>query len=137
MEDYTGKVLNGKEFNKLFIEKKYKITNEKEIHYGLKYKTGLNEDIVSFNPKGSCKEGGIYFTNYSNIFKFIDFGNGVREVIIPDDALVYIEEYKFKTDKLILKEKILYEKLFENDYEICKLAVQQNRDALRYVKNQT
>ena len=39
-----------------------KITNKEENHYGLGYHDGLVEDIIPFQPEGSCVPGGIYFT---------------------------------------------------------------------------
>ena len=55
----------------------YKILNKKENHYGLQYQTGLNEDILEFNPSGDCTSGGIYFTR-EDIFAFLDYGPFIR-----------------------------------------------------------
>jgi hypothetical protein len=64
MEGQTlfGKVLPGKEFNKLNKGKQLiKLTNIEENHNGFQFNTGLNIDTVPFNPSGDCKPGGIYF----------------------------------------------------------------------------
>jgi len=73
------------------VEKKkkmtyYKITNESENHNNLQYQDGLVEDILPFNPKGSCCPGGIYFSDEKNILDFLDYGVFIREVTIPNDT---------------------------------------------------
>ena len=85
----------------------YKITNEEEYHYGLQYHTGLNVDILPFNPSGDCEPGGIYFSS-KDILAFLDYGPWIREVIIPEDAQVYENPgfpKKWKADKVILGER--------------------------------
>lgn len=51
----------------------YKILSEEEVQYGMKYHDGLNEDILPFNPTGSCMPGGIYFSR-EDILAFISYG---------------------------------------------------------------
>ena len=52
--------------------------------------------------------------------------------------MVYVEDNKFKTNKFTLKERILLEDFPSwNNLEFCKLAVQQNGYALKYVNGQT
>ena len=81
----------------------YKLTNETENHNGFQFNDGINIDTVSFNPTGKCSAGGIYFTERDNIGRWISYINVsyIREIEIIDDSMVYIEEYKFKADKLI------------------------------------
>ena len=132
-------VISGSEFNEkyegiIF----YKLTNDTENHHGLQYKDGLNEDIIPFSSKGECTSGGIYFTDEKNIEKWIHCCNDsivkwIREVQIPNDAKIYIEKNKYKTDKIILNER----KLFWEIEKLCKLAVQQNGYVLKYIKIQT
>ena len=43
--------------------KYYKITNKEENHNGFQYKDGLNIDTIEFDPNGSCRPGGLYYTN--------------------------------------------------------------------------
>lgn len=85
----------------------YKITNEKENHNGLQYKTGLNVDILPFNPSGDCKPGGIYFAR-EDILAFLEYGPWIRKVFIPKGANVYENPglpEKWKADKVILGER--------------------------------
>jgi hypothetical protein len=88
----------------------YKILNEKEKHYGLQYKYGLNIDPVPFDPSGDCRRGGIYFAR-EDILSFLHYGPWIRKVTIPEDAFVYENPgtpKKWKADRVILgkKEKI-------------------------------
>lgn len=85
--------------------KYYKITNETEIHNGLKYKAGLNVDPLPFNPSGDCLPGGIYYTDAKNICYFLGCGPWIREVTLPKDAQVYQNPgipLKWKADKVKL-----------------------------------
>ena len=59
--------------------KYYKITNQKEKHFGLRYHDGEITDILPFNPQGDCEKGGIYFAR-EDILAFIDYGPWIREV---------------------------------------------------------
>jgi hypothetical protein len=63
-----------------------KITNQEENHHGLQYHTGLVEDIIPFERKGTCVAGGIYFTTPQYICRFLSFGEWIRELTIPKDA---------------------------------------------------
>ena len=47
-----------------------KCLNNELKHFDFHYKIGLNEDIIPFNPSGSCKLGGLYFTTNEHISKF-------------------------------------------------------------------
>jgi hypothetical protein len=86
----------------------YKVINQFEEHNGMHYKTGLNVDILPFDPSGSCNPGGLYFT-CEDILSFLDYGPWLREVTIPEDAKVYRDpgdnETKWKADKIILGER--------------------------------
>jgi ankyrin repeat protein len=59
--------------------KYYKITNQKENHYGLQYHDGEVTDILPFNPQGDCQSGGIYFAR-EDILSFLYCGPWIREV---------------------------------------------------------
>src|SRR5579872_654097 len=107
---YNGVIMSGKEFNQLHKQiRLVKLTNSREHHNGLRYKTGLNIDIKPFNPSGSCEVGGMYFVRESEMSKWIIYNNKkiryMRDVIIPDDAKVYIEHDKFKANQLILGQR--------------------------------
>lgn len=99
------KVYTGKEFNEIAIRygmKFYKFTNHNEIHHGFQIRDGLNVDTIEFNPRGECQAGGLYFTDKEHALCWKRGNTFFREVTIPDDAQVYIEKLKYKTDKFIL-----------------------------------
>ena len=106
----VGKVYTGGDFNTLLGKTElYKLTNETELHNGYQFVDGLNIDTIKFDPTEECKKGGIYITTLDNIGKWIKYNHTLmvnyRKVQIPNDALVYIENNKFKVDKLILYKK--------------------------------
>ena len=105
-----SKLLSGKDFNQRYQTGKFvKLTNELENHNGYQFETGLNIDSIPFNPSGECRPGGIYFCLVEKIPMWLNYTDQpmiyVRWVSIPDDALVYIEEDKFKADRMILSER--------------------------------
>lgn len=110
-----GTEISGIEFNNIFPNTNFvKLTNDMENHNNFQFHDGLNIDTIPFNPTGVCKKGGIYFIIKENAWKWITYKNiitkYIREVIIPDDARVYIEAGKFKTDKIILEKRELINK---------------------------
>ena len=121
--------LSGERFNEKYPLKFYKVTNKKEKHHELRYETGLNIDPIKFNPNGSCEAGGIYFADEENVYKFLEFGPNIRKVTIPDDARVYIEDGKYKADRVILSPKISGTEL-EKFYLMI---VKQDGYSLKYV----
>jgi hypothetical protein len=95
---------SGREFNKIYRGCKFnKIIPKGFRKYGFRYKYGLNIDTVEFNPSETCSAGGIYFTDEGRIDKFNNYGEVIVDVTVPDDARVYIEDDKFKADKIVLK----------------------------------
>lgn len=88
--------------------KYYKILNREENHNGMQYKTGLNVDILPFNPSGGCEDGGIYFAK-EDILAFLNYGCWIREVTLPDGEEVYEnpngEPKKWKAHRVILGER--------------------------------
>lgn len=87
----------------------YKVINEYRKHHGFQYQDGLNIDTVPFDPTGSCRPGGLYYSK-EDIFAFLDYGVYIVEVDIPEDAKTYAEIYgldgdptKWKSDKIIIK----------------------------------
>ena len=134
--------MSGKMFNSLGMGRSFvKLTNQFENHNGMQFQTGLNVDPIPFNPKGKCQPGGIYFCDLYAIPIWLNYNSNpmvfVRSVTIPDDALIYIEKFKYKTDKMILGERVKIGDLdvWEDD-RYCKRAV-INGLALKYVINQT
>ena len=126
-------------------------------HGKVTYKLGLNTDVLPFNPRGTCSKGGLYFCDESQLHMFCTlYGTKLAIIEIPDDAKVYVEENKFKSDKLIIKEIIDFKDLpdlfwhdiipkkglalqfpQEQTEKMCIGAVKQNGLALKYVDNQT
>ena len=143
LSDFVGQVFDGKTFSIMFGHVQFvKLTNETEKHNDFTFETGLNVDTIPFNPNDQCEPGGMYFTNKSNIPKWLYYSLSkmcwVRYVSFPDDAQVYIEENKCKSDKFYLGERMKIKDLdIWKDKDYCMAAVQQNGLALEYVKDQT
>lgn len=129
----TSKAFNEKYKGTIFV----KLINSKEIHNGYKFKTGLNVDIKPFNETGECQCGGFYFTESDKIANWLFYGNNkmmwMRIVTIPNDAMVFVEKDKFKTNKFILGTK----KHIWSDKETCKNILSKNGLLLKYVTKQT
>ena len=69
-----------------------------------------------------------------DINKYLDFGIYIREISIPDDAKIYVEENKFKTDRIIFGEKYLIEDYPKwNEYEFCK-EMSKEDNLIKYIK---
>lgn len=117
-----------------------KILNKDLVHNGFQYREGLNVDSLPFNPTGSCKEGGLYFSDEKHITKFLNCGTKIAIVTLPDDAKVYADPVgdKWKADKIILSDIVLIEESnLWIDPVFCKLAVSQDGLVLRYVQTKT
>jgi ankyrin repeat protein len=86
----------------------YKIINKEMKHNNMEYKEGLNICDQTFNPSGSCTDGGMYFSQ-EDILAFLEYGEILFEVELLEDSRVYEDPYfdtkKWKTDKFILKNK--------------------------------
>jgi hypothetical protein len=98
-------VLNGREFNAKYGHHKFYKMLPRSMVSGIndfKYQEGLNVDTNKFNPSGECEGGGIYFTDEENIDFYARYGYGelVADVEIPGDSHVYIENIKYKADKI-------------------------------------
>ncbi len=117
----------------------YKILNKELKHNGFQYNLRLTIDTVPFNPSGSCEPGGLYFTTFDHIFKFIDYGNNIAEISIPEDAKVYgyPGDDRYKADRIFIKNIETLENFFDKNPEFLMIAVKQNGRVLKYVKNQT
>ena len=151
---------SGKEFNEYHNQrgtKFYKFLNNDLKHYGFEYGLGLNTDTKPFNPNGDCLGGGLYFCEESKCHNhYGSYGTKIALIEIPDDARVYIEHNKFKSDRLFIKEILdfatigdsFWINIIPNDCsvlqyvknqtdDICRLAIQENGYALYYVREQT
>ena len=105
--DEKQRTISGKEFNSLFSQHKFcKILHETLNHNGFQYKEGLNIDSEEFYPHDECEKGGLYFAMEEHILLYTEYGSKIAMVSIPDDAMVYIEKEKFKSNKIILSDII-------------------------------
>jgi hypothetical protein len=116
----TYSILSGKDFNKKFGNKRLiKFTNFENDKFDFSYQEGLNEDIVEFDPYKLCVGGGLHFCEYDQLSKWIAVHHeGYSEnyyywdVEVPDDAVVVKADTKFKSNKIILKNRQIIK---END----------------------
>ena len=95
-------MLLGVDFKVKYGNKFYKMLASNLTHHGFTYKLGENIDHNEFNPSSSCTKGGLYFTTLNNLLKFVMYGQYIGIIEISDDAYVYVEEDKFKADKVTL-----------------------------------
>lgn len=77
----------------------YKFVNETHKHNTHTYTHGHNEDALPFCPSGSCRSGGLYFTDHMNIMYFASFGAKLCGVTVYPHSRIYIEHEKYKTDQ--------------------------------------
>lgn len=140
MEYIQSSTYTGEQFNKIPHGPLIKLTNSGEIHKGYLYKDGLNLDHQPFNPTGSCEWGGLYFIELKYITSLLDTGEFqyMREVEIPGDALVYIDNLKFKTNKFKLKPRheIMSHPLWSNN-NICLEALKFDYRIYHFIANPT
>lgn len=119
----TGNLYIGRKFKQVYKEQVFvKITNRNEKHKGMQYQDGLNIDINKFEPEGN---NGIFFCKLEDCYNFICYGENIRTLTIPNDAIVY--DYGcglFKADKLIFGEKMkLGDHPIFKDIEFIKKAI--------------
>lgn len=118
----------------------YKLTNEQEIHNNLEYKTGVNIDILPFNPSKSCRPGGMYFFSEPNLFRFMRYVSQpyyMREVTFDELSLIYEDDDNFKTNRFILGERVNWREYFNSDPSLMYEAVKYNPCSITYVDEQT
>ena len=83
--------------------KGYKVIRKDMTHNGFKYQRGLNVDTKPFNPNGSCVAGGLYFfTDLKDLPNWLDYGDYLWEVQVPEGAQCVQDGNKYRADKLIL-----------------------------------
>ena len=118
----------------------FKVLSSDWKHHDFQYKFGLNVDIEPFDPSGSCKPGGLYYTTAEFIPLFLEYGTQIAEISMPADAQVYADPdgTKWKADKLIINKVYLIEDWDKwNDPDFCVKALVQNGNVLKYIQNQT
>jgi hypothetical protein len=136
-------VISGKDFNKLGIIP-CKILKRNLNHYNYQYKLGLNILKEKFKPYGECEGGGLYFCDMKKFYLYNDYGPFVGILKLPNDAKIYVEEDKFKTDKFII-EKIVDKKEFylddyydtENSFKIFEKLLFHIENPYYYLRKQT
>jgi hypothetical protein len=114
----------------------------KILHSNLKqkkfqYKKGLNIDTIPFNPTGSCQPGGLYYTQFRYFTKFLQYGDQIALVELPDDAQIYAEAagIKWKADKIIIRHIFPIADLdCWNDEQFCLDNFNTNEDVAKYAK---
>ena len=112
-----------------------KLTNADNKERDFRYKEGLNEDVNDLNEMVECYKGGLCFLRFKDIMKWVyQYDNcNIWRVTIPESEKVIEYNDKLEAKRIILTDcQPLY-----NNPELCKLAVQQNGDALQFVKEQT
>ncbi len=118
-------------------ESKYvKILNESMIHKGFKYQLGLNVDTKPFDPSGSCRPGGLYFTNLTNFYKFLGYGTLIADVEVPEGTEIYAdpEGDKWKAHSIIISNIRPIETLPQwSDVQFCLAVVSKYPSALQFV----
>lgn len=117
--EFMGQYLTGKEFNKIYEGHNFvKITNydeeldifEKERIFESKKEYNIDESETDSHQ--TLVTGNIYFIEIYRIPIWVYYEHEIhnivrytRKVTIPDDALICIEAYEFKTNKLLLGPK--------------------------------
>ena len=93
-------------------------------------------DTQPFNPSSTCSKGGLYFCEEEHLPLYLfSYGSIYATVSIPEDALVYKEDTKYKANKLILHNiQPISELPLWLDANATKKIVQQNGLAIRFVK---
>ena len=138
--DGTPKLMSGKEFNERYPEVRLvKLTNPEEIHNTYQFRTGVNKESKIMTFEENCDPNGLYFTTLENIGRWFSYnGSGnmhyIRDVTLPDGALVWIGGSKFKASEIILGERKMIEDLPElSDEAFCMHLAHQSAQILNYV----
>lgn len=96
----------------------YKFTNKECNHRNYQYKEGLNVDVHQWDDR-ECAAGGLHFTDRENMHYWLDFLaeplQYVWDVEIPANALVAQYPFKYKADRIILKNRRLLN-VFINEF---------------------
>ncbi len=108
LNKYIGHTITGEHLNVILEGMPLlKFMNDDDKHFGMKYETGYNLDILPFNGKKSCQPGGIYVTTLLDHNEYIkNYGSWARRVFVQPNALVYIENCKIKCDEVILGKRV-------------------------------
>ena len=72
------------------------------------YRLGLNTlkyNNETFKDNLMCEKGGLYFSDAENILNFLDYGDTLCVVSLPENALIVKVHNKYKANKIIIEEK--------------------------------
>lgn len=137
---YKVLFLNKSDNRERFIHHQCERINDEVVHHYFEYKLGLNIDTVPFNPSGSCKSGGLYFTTAEYLHNYFHVGDYIAIIDLPQNARIYRDPGGnfFKADQIFIKKIIPIHEffLFENEKYVEKL-LKRDGLMLKYVKNQT
>ena len=89
------------------------------------YKLGLNtlaDNGETFNKIQECGPGGLYFCTINNIFAYLNYGNKVCILTIPDDAEIIKVNNKYKADQIFIH------KIMIINYDTIKYLVEHGAD---------
>jgi hypothetical protein len=113
INSFIGQTITGQQLNLILNGMPVlKFMNNNDIHYGMHYVTGRNQDIRPFNNSGHCCSGGLYVTTLENyIHYYLTYGNYARRVRIDPGAKVYVEANKLKCNEIYLEDRILKDEL--------------------------
>ena len=111
---YIGKTFTKKQFTNKFPDYiPYKVIRADMCHYDYTYKVGLNV-IKNFTTNEHCSAGGFYVTNKKNIHSFLEYGDNIAKISLPDTSLIYLEHSKIKVSELIIDNMISIKEYYTN-----------------------
>ena len=132
-------ILSGQIFNEFFFGMEMiKIVSEDDKQmYGFKVSDGLNILPLKQVSDTYCS-GGINFCDWENFLMYLKRsydGKYIRKVLVPDDAMIFVDDKEYTSDKLILSKRIPISELDQwNDEEFCMNAINCDCKFLIYCK---
>ena len=129
-------VISGADFNKEHDKIQfYKFLPNDLMFYNYQYELGLNSNELSFDSTGSYIKGGLYFCDKSKCHLFWkSYGTKLALITIPNDATVYVEKDKFKSNKIIITDILDFTDVPDDFWLII---FNHSCIAFEYIKNQT
>jgi hypothetical protein len=111
----------------------YKVINTDFTHKGFKYQLGMNVDTKPFNPTGSCKPGGLYYTDLKHLPKYLGMGRLLATVEPKGDVYEDPPGGKWKTDRLLVKSIMPVSKWINEQSEEMKQYIIGKNGSLLYL----
>ena len=133
---YIGQTFTKKEFfNKFPNFSPYKVIKKDMTHHNYKYNLGFNK-IDTFITKNECSAGGFYLTDNTNIYSYLDYGENIAIISLPNTSLIYLEDKKIKVSELVIEKIISKHEYFSNLNDKFQLeAVKQRGYSIQYINN--